>query len=785
MQKTQRQLLITICLVAGYAGIIFYFSYVDVYHSHFFDASYSPLYNIARTVFGFYLFFVLYTTGNCLIDFLERRMKDSFHLSFGERIIACFFAGAISWQFFTLGLGYLSLYTRAIVFALTVPFVLLSSLAIEPFFNCARKSLAARLHGYNSSSRILTLTLMTALMITACLVFAVKGLYPAGGHDYFTHYFYYYVEVLKNHGVWPNDVWYHYFYSKGEGIFFLSMILTDPLAPSIVTYCFVAVGTLALFIFIDRLMPGTLWPWAATTCFLAVLIYDGGETGLSLDNTNYWAEFPKEHEINAAFVVVFVWLCDSMMRASGSKRGLFFALACACAVSVAYLEQPSPVFLSLFAIIVAVILFPLGHRRQAVEFSVLACASGAGFISNLILNYLTTGIPNDTLINAFWRYLNLHTIESLGWFDTIIWRSENLAYITNNYSLSMSSLPRNLAGFFHLALVQPWFVYTPGAICSVVTAIFLSTGMFLSKGGAAVPHTMRLSVLLVTSVFLAFLILAVTLGASLPDSFYRYSSFIVPFEFAAGAMIWILIISMSGFDWVRKVGGVGLPVLLVGLVVTQLHRIEGNKIAAVARDAIRFISGRYSIYDAYVEQAVWPTRMPFGAIYPGSVSVWERVGRGTRVWSFHVHSYCMLPDCRLESNGSFLMSPHLFDIMFGPPDKARDILQREGLNYFFISRELAIRDIRPAVGLFSPEHIGDYLGIKWTDGTTYLLTWIGPDVAPLSAEWLAEYRRQCSESPEVARAHKNEILFRDIYEMLKSAPTPASGSELKLPWLGR
>jgi len=37
---------------------------------------------------------------------------------------------------------------------------------------------------------------------------------------------------------WPNDVWYEYFTSKGFGLVFLSMLLTDDLASQTVTFCF-------------------------------------------------------------------------------------------------------------------------------------------------------------------------------------------------------------------------------------------------------------------------------------------------------------------------------------------------------------------------------------------------------------------------------------------------------------------------------------------------------------------------------------------------------------------
>ena len=52
-------------------------------------------------------------------------------------------------------------------------------------------------------------------------------------------------------------------------------------------------------------------------------------------------------------------------------------------------------------------------------------------------------------------------------------------------------------------------------------------------------------------------------------------------------------------------------------------------------------------------------------------------------------------------------------------------MHSEGLNYYRFSRELDIDDGVPAFARFSPDHICDYLGIKCTDGTTFLLTWLG------------------------------------------------------------
>ena len=771
-------LLAGVSLLAGYVVLVWYFASVDVYDEHFLDREYSEIYNLLRVIFGFYLFIILYTTGDDILYLFRRWRGLAANLDLGEKIVVYFFTGAVAWQFFMFALGYLSLYTRSVAIAATIPAVLRASTKFGSLLEETSRSFAARLQNYGPRARFTVGILLVVLLVAACLLAIVKGLYPAGGHDYYTHYFYYYVTCLKNHGIWPNDVWYHYFYSKGEGIFFLGMLLTDPLAPSIVTYCFTIVAMVALFLMIDRMMPCSFWPWAASICWLLLLIYAGGQSGLHVDNSNYWAEFQKEHEINTAFVMVFIWLCDGMLRERKTEHSLFFWLAAASAFAVAYIEQPTPIIIGIFCAVAVVALLARRQTRLSMEFFLLACSAGAGMISNLVINYITTGIPNDVFINILWPIINLHKVESIGWLWPLIVHSRDIVYVDDEFRrLTLYNLIHLLPGCLRTATIQAWFGYFQGMVFAAGTFAILVVKQ------KQITANLRPSIFLIGCLFITFLISAILLGTSFPDSFYRYSSFIVPGEFVAGAMVWLAIASLVKRSWVRQLISRGLPIVATGLFVNQLWQVQGGRLWAVIQDGTRFVSGRYSVYDAYINQTEWPTRMPFGAIYPGSFAVWKLLGADPkpRVWTLHIHAYCMLPGCIWESDKSFPMSPRMFDVIFGPLDQAQQILQREGMNYFLVSRSLQIRDELAGARLFSPDHIGDYLGIKWTDGTTDLLTWLGPGVQPLTSDWLAHYRQQVSESGEAASLRSNELIYRTVYERLKSHPK--WGYQLQLPWL--
>jgi hypothetical protein len=138
----------------------------------------------------------------------------------------------------------------------------------------------------------------------------------------------------------------------------------------------------------------------------------------------------------------------------------------------------------------------------------------------------------------------------------------------------------------------------------------------------------------------------------------------------------------------------------------------------------------------------------------------------------------MVPGCRPEAFYSFRMSLRSLNVFLGEATEARAILQQEGLNYFLVEMDDGFTDPLPCSALFSPDRIGDYLGIKWTDGTHFLLTWLAPGIEPLPASWLEDYRKKingalCSSLP----------LLQAIAPQLSR--NPRWGADLLMPWTRR
>jgi len=71
-------------------------------------------------------------------------------------------------------------------------------------------------------------------------------------------------------------------------------------------------------------------------------------------------------------------------------------------------------------------------------------------------------------------------------------------------------------------------------------------------------------------------------------------------------------------------------------------------------------------------------------------------------------------------------------------------------------------DLLPYSKLFAPDTIGDYLGIKWTDGSAFLLTWSGPDTTPITSEFLEIYRKRLASFCVETQKRQQERCFAGV-----------------------
>jgi hypothetical protein len=420
-------------------------------------------------------------------------------------------------------------------------------------------------------------------------------------------------------------------------------------------------------------------------------------------------------------------------------------MACACAVAAAIVTQAIGILLGFFVALLCAGSILRRRWDDAVGYGAIAGSTAAVVLAVFVLNYLSTGLTNDQPLGPMLYFADFGRLDRWGVIPQII----TVAWIRDNYEGVAPSLGGLIvivfAKFMRLGGLWP-FLFAP-LIAAVVLRLagmltldrrsILTTVKPTSFAGEA---TVKLAVLIGFFAAVAFVS-----GRVQHVSFARLSTFFVPlvvmFGIAASACI---LASAQSHPRRYSLTMIALPVaLLVGVIISwQVTERWTRRLPKETANVIRFLSGHYSLAEAYAH-AEGP--YSFGGINPGALAAARHLPEGTPIWSTNVDSYCMAPGCVIQSVVSFKMSGRLDEILGNDPELAKRRLQEAGLNYFLFMKDYRLLDLLPFGRLFSPETIGRYLGVKWTDGSTFLLTWMGPETTPIGSDFLDAYVRRRNE----------------------------------------
>ena len=567
MATRARTVLGFVAFVGGYLLLIVWFKAVDVYHLHF--ATAGPLvvaYNAFRVLFAFYLFWIVYGAGAVV----SRAVAGPTWRGLGilDRLALGSFAGAGVWHIVLLILGYAKAYTFPLLLALTLPVLALS------FRDVAGTVLELRTWFATRRPRDAAMIVVgTIVVLSAITLLIVKGLYPGGEIDYFTHYFYYYLTVIERGDVWPNEVWYHSYYSKGAGLFFLGMILTDPLAPQLVTACFMAAAALVVHQMACRVAPGTPWPLVCVAMFLAAYIY-----------TPTWAQFEKQHELNAALVIAIAWLSAQALAADARDRTLWLTASALTIVAAVLISTPTAIFVGTVFGMLALVLLLMRRPIQALLCVGLAAVAGLMLVSMLAINYVTTGLIDDRGLHALWRFADIEKLDrwnALANAIVLYWGRLGL----QAEGVSAHGIIRFLIYSLRLDLLYPLL------IAGIVIAI-AAMRVRLRTGTWAGPIKTPYQTAILAAMVLVSLAIGLTAGRGEQISFFRYSSYTV-------AVVILLAISLGSLPvastqtWLarvmhdRRTALIALALTLATIVVAASgdHR-DGRGSTSVAAAAL-------------------------------------------------------------------------------------------------------------------------------------------------------------------------------------------------------
>jgi hypothetical protein len=424
----------------------------------------------------------------------------------------------------------------------------------------------------------------------------------------------------------------------------------------------------------------------------------------------------------------------------------------------------------------------MGDRRRASVCFAFAMLAGALVAGIWLLNFVTTGLFSDFAIHYFWQFTDFEKLHRMGALPIVLAIPRFGA--STGVPLAKSLHFLNFTSRLYLL----WPLVLGGLL------VTLASACQQYRAGATCKRPTSSEAVVLGAVFVVFAVLTVTAGRGPSGSYFRFASFMVPVMIVAGCTLWTASIPLRSLPSIAPVLGHPLaPVVVLAVcavVIANKTRID-RVIVPLGANALRYAVGILSIDDAFERQPddqpitgrrgdatiaagalarTSPIAARVAGIYPGARGAYATVGPHTPIWSLHSNTYCMLPDCKMMNFSFFIMTPSWERLMWGTPEEGRAALRAAGLNYFLYSRELLIIDPLPLSRLFSPDNIARYFGIRWTDGTTTLLTWAGSGTTALDEEWVADYRQSVATSRRV-QDFPNAAL-KTFFEQLSASPHP-------------
>jgi hypothetical protein len=731
----------------GFVLLIVAFHLIQPYRLLFFSHEQLPLllHSLGRLVFCGYYIAILFSIGNLVLSLVAKPALAS-ALSPLEEIAISILCGSAALRLAMLLLGFAGLYQWLLLAAIGTLFVALGAPRFAELIQQIAYG-ATRALKLPHADRVALVVIGFALLLACAAVVTKKFLLPNGTGDYFSHYLPYFQTVASRGNIWPNEAWYHFFLSKGAGDIIFAVILSDLLGPSAVSCAMFFAALAIMCCLVQKGCRDPLVALAATAITAAGFIWTD-ETSIGF---RHWAEFSKEHVISAVVFFGCVWAIWRQKTMPGEAGNAWACVTAAAFVGLIILRVQFASIALLFLAIVFVWEYATGSKHDARSRIIPVAATLGAAIMVLASNYAITGLAEVTPFRAFWKVADQEKFSQ--WVSPFLLLLLDLGSSPDLGSFSPPDLSQFrtlplLAAVFRLDRLSP-FLWPFGI--PFIAALFLASTMLCKKAAARqyllASHAGICGAMLGSAVLAFF-------GVNQIGSLFRVYMFNMFPIIALGALPFALARAFAS-QGIRTAIGLLLACLALLAPVSEIDKIPRDE----RKLAWEFLIGNASIADAYTPQkAVWPAALEMSAVTEPGAPIWiSQVG-----WQF-----CVAPTCNLQSFFSFSMGRDWATIMFDSPSLAKAALQAERLNYFAIDTSAPFFDLLPYSAMFRPDVIGDYLGVIWTNGTVYLLTWRSERTTPMPPEFYVQYRKCIESALQFADFKQLYARLADIYERWK------------------
>lgn len=678
-------------------------------------------YQMCRFIYLFFFVWIVVGVGAFTLKILRKGIITEY--SALEEVVINFFLGASVLTIFLFFAGYLNLY----YYEAAVGFAIVCLIATYPLI----KDLVARCFRetknflYSSEDKTLNFTLLTLIFLTLFLLVVSRVIFPGEtSNDSWEHYIPYQAEVIKNHGIWPNDIWYNFFSTKGAGISFLSILFTDILAYQIVTFCFVIAATLILFTWIKKITKSNYWALLAAFLYLAA----------HLLTNPFQATFHSHHLAAGAFFIAIAWLVTIRPTSASPPFFLWCKILLILNISFIIFIPHFAALLGPFWVLIAITSFIQRDKKLALASFMFACSLTLTLLAVLISNYFVSGMFFEQPMDLMTRFSNRAQLSK--------WMSPFMPFF-----LIEGTISANTGFMIPNYLSLDWEKWGYLFRFNFFNSLFLYK-LFLTVPFAAVAYFLKVRKEKPISFNQIYPMLAVGIAsfivariANPPESIFRNFWFLTFFSCFFGIIIcWVI------FNYLpKRFYKFLLWVFLLAGVWHSAKEANARSIYSTNMTAIARFQNMLSY--TFAQTSTLIALYQAGRMWPEGYEIKRTVGIDKDILLFNTwHPY--VSGIMVYGSG-FLKEPSRSSLYgqwhvasFEPPDVAMAALQKVGINYFAFDLDQYLFSCVAFGPLFTPQNIANYFDIIWEYGNVYALTWKGhgkPITDSFLKKWNAKY----------------------------------------------
>lgn len=323
--------------LALYLLLTVYLGTIDVFNSHFESVGPAMLfYNVCRSLSILYFVWIVIGTGWLVKEWLEKRAV-TFTLGWWNGHMLSFLVGMSSLNIILFVLGLCGLYYRGVVLAITSPVLVYS----YPTLIRSLKEGLERVKIFwgnpraDGSHRLLFITLLVSFCTLSSVLLLTRVLYPGQcGNDVYEHYLPYQRLVIQNHGLAPNDVWMQFYYTKGAGLTFLAMLISDDLGSQIANFVLLLFCCALIFSIVRHLTLSRKWGALVSIVGLSCFLFSNPQ----------WGAFQSHHLGVMAYLLGTTWFAIFSLDRSDENLKAWFGFWILLGVAQTIFSAVSAVF---------------------------------------------------------------------------------------------------------------------------------------------------------------------------------------------------------------------------------------------------------------------------------------------------------------------------------------------------------------------------------------------------------------------------------------------------------